>query len=70
MAKKLRPMGAITQDMEKLLEEMTDPKGHDLQWGEVKALVDRWLEVHADHAREEYLDGTHPENYYGPRRTK
>ncbi len=56
--KKLRPLGQITGEMELLLEEMTDD--HDLQWGEVLALVKTWLEIHAQHQREEYKDGTSP----------
>lgn len=67
MKKKLRPLGDITQDMEKLLEEMTDEDNHGLQHGEVLALVYTWLCVHAPQAKEEYLDGTHPIYYYGPK---
>ena len=69
MAKtKLRPVGQIMLEMESLLEELTDTDKHDLQHGEVLALVERWLDIHAPHQREEYLDGTHPERYYGPKR--
>lgn len=65
--KQLRPMGCITLDMEKLLEEMTGD--HDLQWGEVLGLVHTWLSVHAPQAQEEYTDGSaSPDFYYGPRR--
>jgi len=66
--KKLRPMGEITADLEILLEEMTDPEGQDLQWGEILFLIFSWLSVHAQHARETYTeDGSHPEFKYGPR---
>lgn len=62
---KLQPMTEITQELENVLQKMTDPKGHDMQWGEVKAQVDIWLEVHAPHAEENYVDGTIPINLYG-----
>ena len=63
---KLRPLGDITADMEPLLLEMTE--AHGLQQGEVEALVHCYLEIHCQDSKEEYLDGTHPERYYGPRR--
>lgn len=62
--RKLQPMGELQFELEAVLEKMTDPKGHDLQWGEVKALVNSWLEVHAGHAQEKYEDGTVPVNIY------
>ena len=68
MTKKLRPLGHITTDLEGLLEETID--GHDLQCGEVLALVYNWIRVHRPSAVEEYLDGTHPEFFYGPSREK
>lgn len=64
-AKKLRPMNDVTAAMEKVLEEMTDPSRHDMQWGEVLALVHAWLEIHAPHAQEVYYDDTSPIYYYG-----
>lgn len=66
--KQLRPMGCITLDMEKLLEEMIED--HDLQWGEVLGLVYTWLTIHAQQAQEEYEKGInkHPVFYYGPKR--
>jgi hypothetical protein len=63
--KKLRLMNDIMLDLELALEQLTDPKGHDMQWGEVRALVMKWLEVHAPHAQEEYVDGTVPVDIYG-----
>lgn len=63
--KKLRTMNEIALDLEKVLEEMTDPEGHDMQWGEVRAQVKSWLEVHAPHAQEPYNDGTVPVDIYG-----
>ena len=66
--KALRPMGQITQDLEHILQEMTDPDGHDLQNHEVLAQVAAWLAVHAPHALETYTaDNTHPVFYYGHR---
>jgi hypothetical protein len=58
-------LGTTLLKLEKSLEELTDSKTHDLQWGDVLALVHSWLTIHAPHAREEYLDGTHPIFYYG-----
>lgn len=55
---KLRPLGHITDDMEKLLEEMVD--GHDLQLGEILALVNSWVTIHRANAIESYTDGTTP----------
>lgn len=64
--KKLEPIGEITGEMELILEKMTDPNGHDMQWHEVKALVHAWLQTHALHAQETYKeDGSHPVYYYG-----
>lgn len=65
--KQLRPMGCITLEMEKLLEEMTED--HDLQWGEVLGLVHTWLQIHAPQAQEEYVGSNNsPIFYYGPRK--
>ncbi len=64
--KRLRPLGKITGDMELLLEEMVDC--HDLQTGEILALVYSWLQVHRPGAFEEYTDGSgRPEFRYGPK---
>lgn len=57
-------------ELEAVLEKMTDPKGHDLQKGEVLALVNEWIDVHADHSLEEYMDGTNPVFHYGPTKGK
>lgn len=65
--KQLRPMGCITLELEKLLEEMTED--HDLQWGEVLGLVHTWLQIHAPQAQEEYVGSNNsPVFYYGPRK--
>jgi hypothetical protein len=56
-------MGDIMLDMEPLLLEMA--VDHDLQWGDILHLVHGYLKVHTPGAQEEYLDGSHPEFYYG-----
>jgi hypothetical protein len=63
---KIRPLGNVTADLEPLLEELTD--AHGLQWHEVLALVHAWLQVHAQHARETYTSGGHPEYSYAPKK--
>ena len=60
----MRRLGDITSDLEPLILEMVDD--HDLQWGEVLAIIYGYLEVHCPGAREEYLDGTSPRYTYGP----
>lgn len=68
MKNKIRPTGYITQDLELLLEELIDQ--HQLQHGEVLALVDAWITIHRPDAKEEYQDGTNPIYYYGPKEVK
>ena len=41
---------------------------HELQWGDILGLVYTYMMVHLPDAREEYIDGGHPEFYYGPKR--
>ena len=63
---KLRPLGEITGDLEPLILEMTDQ--HEMQVGEILALVYGYLQVHCPHAFEEYTDGSgKPVFYYGPK---
>jgi len=62
--KKIRPAGDVTLDLEKVLEELSFD--HDLQHGEVLALVHCWLNIHAPSQKEKYLDGKNPIFYYGP----
>lgn len=64
-SKKIRPLGKILLDMEMIFEEMIDD--HKLQWYDVLYLVYGWLKVHRPDAQEEYLDGTNPVFYYGPK---
>ncbi len=61
--KKIRPMMEILLEMEKLrLEMITD---HDLQWGDMIFELYGWLMVHAPEQREEYMDDSYPQLYYG-----
>ena len=60
----MRKLGDITADLEDLILELTDE--HDLQWGEIMAIVHNYLVVHCPQSREEYVDGGHPVYYYGP----
>lgn len=65
MSKKpIRPLGDITQDLEKLLLELHID--HDLQHGEVLYLINGWQKIHVPDQIETYeKDGTHP-ILYGP----
>lgn len=64
--KKLRKVGDILLDIEPLILELAEK--HELQYGDILNLVYGYLKVHCPGAEEEYLDGKHPEFYYGPRR--
>lgn len=64
---KIRPLGDILLDAEKLIDEAIDH--HGLQFGDILGLIYAHLLVHRPDAREEYVaDDSHPEYYYGPRR--
>lgn len=60
---KIRRVGDITLDMEKLLMELCFE--HDLQHGEILALIAAWLQIHAPSQRENYTSGGHPVYFYG-----
>lgn len=60
---KKRKFGEVLLDLEIVLDEMCD---HDLQWGDILALVHMHLQVHRPDAKEEYLDGDTPIFFYGP----
>jgi hypothetical protein len=62
--KKIRPLGDILLDIEPYLDELMD---HNLQWGDAFALLKSHLEIHHPGAQETYMNGTHPEFYYGPK---
>lgn len=65
MPKKIRPVGDVLLDMEKLLFELHID--HDLQHGEVLYLINGWQKIHVPSQIETYLkDGTHPV-LYGPK---
>ena len=59
----MRPLGDITLEIEPLIEEMVDE--HDLQMGEILALVKIWIEIHRPQAIEQYEDNTNPVFKYG-----
>lgn len=63
-SKKLRKVGDIMLDMEKLLFELHE--GHDMQHGEVLYLINGWQKIHTPLQVEEYEDGSHPV-LYGPK---
>ncbi len=63
---KQRTTGEVLLDLEPLIDELCD---QGLQWGDILALIKAHLDVHRPDAQEEYLDGTHPEYYYGPKRS-
>lgn len=61
MAKRLRKVGSILLDLERVLDELLD---HDLQWGDILYLVFGHLRIHRPDAREEYVEGGNPEFFY------
>lgn len=61
-------LGHDLLELEKILDRMMDK--HDLQWGDILNLVRGHLEIHRPDAQEEYLDGSHPVFYYGPKESK
>lgn len=61
---RLRKVGDIMLDMEKLLTELHI--GHDLQHGEVLYLINGWQKIHVPQQIETYSeDNSHPV-LYGP----
>jgi len=62
----MRPLGDVLLDIEPLLEELIDE--HDLQKGDVLALINVWIDVHRPCCKEEYQDGSRPVFKYGPQR--
>lgn len=63
MKDNIRPLGEIIQDLEDLTEEMV--MDHDMQLGDILALVNNYVTVHYPGAIEEYEDGSHPIYFYG-----
>lgn len=67
--KKIRPVGQIYLEMEKLRNELIDD--HDLQWNDLIFELAGWLETHRQDARETYIeDGSHPVLSYRHRSIK
>lgn len=62
---KIQKMGDIMHDLEAVVTKMIEQ--HDLQKGEVLSLVSSYINIHFPAAVEEYEDGSHPLEYYGPR---
>lgn len=60
---KLRKAGDVLLDMEPLLNELADK--HELQLGDILALVKHQLEMHNPDCVEEFLDGSKPVFFYG-----
>jgi len=58
----MRKVGQILLDMEPLLEELVHE--HELQKGELLALISRWADIHTD-SIEEYVDKSPVIEYYG-----
>lgn len=66
----LRPLGQVLLDLETVIDEMVD---HELQWGDILALVHVHLQVHNPESQEQYSEpevntSSRPEFYYGPKR--
>lgn len=61
---KLRPLGEIMLDLEPFILEMAD---HNLQWGDFHGLLHQYMEIHLPNHQEEYMDGTNPIYFYGPK---
>ena len=60
---KLRKLGNVLLDLEPLLDELVD--GHELQMGDILALVRSHLLIHNPGCVEEFLDGSEPIYIYG-----
>lgn len=65
---KMRKLGAVLLDMEPLLDELAEQ--HDLQLGDILALVRHQLEMHNPDCIEEFMDGTKPVFFYGHQENK
>lgn len=63
---KNKTLGDDLLDLEAVLDRIIEK--HDIQWGDLLNLVHGHLQVHRPDAQEEYVDGTHPIFYYGPKK--
>jgi hypothetical protein len=61
----MRTIGHTLLELEPLLEELVHT--HELQKGDVIALVASWIDIHAPEAIEQYVSGGIPQLYYGHR---
>lgn len=59
---KQRKFGHILLDLEVILDEMI---AHELQLGDILALIKAHIEIHNPESIEEYTDGTRPVYKYG-----
>ena len=59
----MRPLGKITDDMEKLMLEMIDE--HDMQAYEIMGIIWSWMVAHRPVALDYYTDGKHCIMYLG-----
>jgi hypothetical protein len=62
--KRTRGLGLVLLDMEPLILECVNE--HELQWGDVLNLIYGYLEIHCPDSREDYVDGSRTQFYYGP----
>lgn len=62
--KELAPLGQLLLEIEPYLERFVDE--HDLQKGDILALISIWIDIHRPECKETYLDGTQPKLKYGP----
>lgn len=60
---KLRKLGNVLLDLEPILDELAEK--HELQMGDILALVMRHLEMHNPGCVEEFMDGSKPVFFYG-----
>lgn len=65
MKNKLRPLGQITNDLEKILCEMVDTQ--EMQLHEILGVVLLYIQSHRPDAIEVYEDGSSPILSYGPK---
>lgn len=61
---KPRKLLEILLDLEVIIDEMADD--HEMEWGDIRALVMNHLKVHHPGSREHYVDGGYPVDFYGP----
>lgn len=59
----LRPAGEVLLEMEPLLFELV--QDHEIQKGELLALISRWVDIHYPSAIEVYEDDSVPVEFYG-----